>query len=356
MRPAALKKKGHVLEPVSIQGRTIARSFWGKSWCRNLEVYGDFANRLPRGRSYLTNGLVLDLKIAPGLVSALVYGTELYEIEISIAKLAKTKWDAIRSECAGRIDSLVELLNGRLSEAVMSVVTRPGTGLFPAPAEIRMRCSCPDSARLCKHLAAALYGIGARLDHRPELLFLLRQADHLELVTAAAEGPAAGATEHDAALAGADLSAIFGIDLEEPPTKAKDVSRKPKEGGPAARRAAAPEPAAPAAPAPASHVRKAKGRKSADVNPVSVGPRPHPWPSPRPPVAAPWLVPRRRRRSSARPTSARSASPRGRSRTGSSKDPPGDGDAGRLRADEGDAPSHQGVPGESGRLGFARRT
>lgn len=279
---AALKKKGHVLEPVSIEGRTIARSFWGKSWCRNLEVYGDFTNRLPRGRSYLTNGLVLDLKVAPGLVSALVYGTELYAIEISIAKLAEKKWEAIRSECAGKIDSLVELLNGRLSQAVMSVVTRPGTGLFPAPAEIRMSCSCPDSARLCKHLAAALYGIGARLDQRPELLFLLRQADHLELVTAAAEAPVVGASDHDAALAGADLSSIFGIDLEETPARAKDVSRKPKERRPAARRAASPEPAAPAAPAPTSPARKAKGRKAAGVNPVAVGPRPRPVAKPAP--------------------------------------------------------------------------
>lgn len=211
---SALKKEGHVLEPVGIEGRTIARSFWGKAWCRNLESYVDFANRLPRGRSYLSNGLVLDLKVAPGRVTGLVYGTDLYRIEVSIARLAPAKWKAIRSECAGKIDSLVELLNGRLSKGVMEIVTRPGTGLFPSPAEIRMHCSCPDSARLCKHLAAVLYGVGARLDHRPELLFLLREADHLELVTAAAEAPLAGATSADGALAGADLASIFGIDLE----------------------------------------------------------------------------------------------------------------------------------------------
>ncbi len=227
---ASLRKKGRTLEPVTIEGRTIARSFWGKAWCRNLEVYGDFSNRLPRGRSYLANGLVLDLKVAPGLVTALVQGSDLYEIEISVNKLAEAKWRAIRSECAGKVDSLVELLDGRLSQAVMSVVTRPGTGLFPSPAEIRMRCSCPDSARLCKHLAAALYGIGARLDHRPELLFLLRQSDHLELVTAAVDAPIAGPASRDEALAGVDLSSIFGIELEaatgEPTPPAR--ARKPR--------------------------------------------------------------------------------------------------------------------------------
>lgn len=225
---ASLRKKGQILEPVTIEGRTIARSFWGKAWCRNLEVYGDFSNRLPRGRSYLANGLVLDLKVAPGLVTALVQGSDLYEIEITVDRLAEAKWRAIRSECAGKVDSLVELLDGRLSQAVMSVVTRPGAGLFPSPAEIRMRCSCPDSARLCKHLAAALYGIGTRLDHRPELLFLLRQADHLELVTAAVDAPIAGPASRDEALAGADLSSIFGIDLEEATSEAKAPARARK--------------------------------------------------------------------------------------------------------------------------------
>ena len=222
---ASLRKRGQALEPVTIEGRTIARSFWGKAWCRNLEVYGDFSNRLPRGRSYLASGLVLDLKVAPGLVTALVQGSDLYEIEISVGRLAEAKWRAIRSECAGKVDSLVELLDGRLSQAVMSVVTRPGTGLFPSPAEIRMHCSCPDSARLCKHLAAVLYGIGARLDHRPELLFLLRQTDHLELVTAAVDAPIAGPASRDEALAGADLSSIFGIELEEATGSAKAPAR-----------------------------------------------------------------------------------------------------------------------------------
>ena len=261
---ALLRKKGQTLEPVTIEGRTIARSFWGKAWCRNLEAYGDFSNRLPRGRSYLANGLVLDLKVAPGLATALVQGSDLYEIEITVSKLAEAKWREIRSECAGKVDSLVELLDGRLSQAVMSVVTRPGTGLFPSPAEIRMRCSCPDSARLCKHLAAALYGIGARLDHRPELLFLLRQADHLELVTAAVDAPISGPTSRDEALAGADLSSIFGIELEEATAEPKAPARARKP-----RAAAAPK-ETPQATADLPAVPKLRRGKPAAARPAKV--------------------------------------------------------------------------------------
>lgn len=263
---AALRKKGRALEPVSIEGRTIARTFWGKSWCRNLERYSDYANRLPRGRSYLANGLVVDLKVAAGRVTALVQGSHLYEVEVSVARLPEPRWKEIRSECAGKIDSLVELLGGRLSEAVMAVVTRPGAGLFPAPADIQLRCSCPDSARLCKHLAAALYAIGARLDRSPELLFLLRAVDHLELVSAAAEAPVAAATASDDSLAGADLSSIFGIDLEggdAQPAGATRAAPAPKRAKPPVRgsrpaKAAAREARVQALPAPSPQEPAAK--------------------------------------------------------------------------------------------------
>jgi len=60
-----LRKKGHAVSPVNIQGRAIATTFWGKAWCENLERYSDFANRLPRGRTYARNGSVIDLQINP---------------------------------------------------------------------------------------------------------------------------------------------------------------------------------------------------------------------------------------------------------------------------------------------------
>jgi uncharacterized Zn finger protein len=226
---AALEKKtGHKADPVVLDGKKIAVTFWGKAWCDNLEAYGDFANRLPRGRTYVRNGSVCDLSVKPGKVTARVCGSELYDVTVTVKPLAADKWAAVKRACAGQIGSLVELLKGKLSAQVMKVVTdRPG-GLFPAPREIEMDCSCPDYATMCKHVAAALYGIGARLDRQPELLFTLRGVDHLELiaeagntpVTAAATDKAGGAGGGKRRLAAGDLGDVFGIDLEPAETGA----------------------------------------------------------------------------------------------------------------------------------------
>src|SRR5512138_901063 len=161
------KKNGHAASPVAIEGRKIASTFWGKAWCDNLEAYSDFSNRLPRGRTYVRNGSVVDLQITPGKVTARVSGSSLYKIEIKIQPLLPKIWKSIQKECAGKIDSLIELLQGKLSSAVMQVVTRQNGGLFPTPKEINLDCSCPDWADLCKHVAASLYGVGARLDSNP---------------------------------------------------------------------------------------------------------------------------------------------------------------------------------------------
>lgn len=166
-----LTDAGQSIEPVRIEGRVIAKSFWGKSWCTNLERYSNFASRLPRGRTYVRNGSVLDLQVAKGEVRAMVSGSELYTVRVTIAPATTKRWRAICKDCAGSIDSLVELLQGRLSKGVMDRVCREGDGLFPAPEEIELSCSCPDWADMCKHVAAVLYGVGARLDERPELLF-----------------------------------------------------------------------------------------------------------------------------------------------------------------------------------------
>ena len=177
-RAKELTKGGkRTLAPVIAEGRDITTTFWGDAWCRNLEGYSDFANRLPRGRSYLRNGSVLDLQIAPGRVTALVSGTEIYDVVIAVTAVPAAQWRAICRDSAGAIDSVVELLQGRLSTSVMARLCRQGTGLFPTPREIEMSCSCPDSAALCKHLAAVLYGIGVRLDRVPALLFTLRKVN-----------------------------------------------------------------------------------------------------------------------------------------------------------------------------------
>ena len=221
-----LAKGGTMLSPVTIAGTKIATSFWGKAWCTHLESYSDFASRLPRGRSYVRNGSVIDLQIAPGKITAQVMGSSLYKETITIAPLEAKRWAAIKAECAGRIDSLVGLLQGRLSDAVMLIITDRERGLFPAPFEIKLGCSCPDWADMCKHVAAALYGVGARLDAHPELLFVLRGVDYLELISGAAQAPglAAGAMAGAGAMGTAELADVFGIEIEDAAAVAAPVA------------------------------------------------------------------------------------------------------------------------------------
>ena len=214
---AKLNKAGHVLLPVAAKRGKIATTFWGHAWCQNLEHYSDFTNRLPRGRTYLRNGSVIDLKITAGEVVAQVMGSSLYGVKIAIAAVASKHWRDITRDCARSIDSLVELLEGRLSSSVMERIARPATGLFPSAREITFSCSCPDAASLCKHVAAALYGIGARLDEEPELLFRLRGVDARELIAKAGEGaaPVGKGVAADRILDASKLGEVFGIDLVE---------------------------------------------------------------------------------------------------------------------------------------------
>ena len=212
---ANLKKAVREVAPIHIAGRKIATTFWGAAWCTNLESYSDYSNRLPRGRTYVRNGSVIDLQIEAGRVSALVSGSYIYEVEIEIAALPAASWIEIKARCAGQIGSLVELLRGSLSHAVMEIVTRKGGGLFPSPHEIALSCSCPDWATMCKHVAAALYGVGARLDHAPELLFTLRGVDPVEMIEAAVDQPLPSGTWSTArVLASDELSSVFGIDID----------------------------------------------------------------------------------------------------------------------------------------------
>jgi uncharacterized Zn finger protein len=212
---AKLKKSGRVISPVEIEGRKIARTFWGESWCQNLEAYSDYSNRLPRGRTYARNGSVIDLQIEAGRVRALVSGSSFYNVEIEIRPLVKKRWNVIQTQCAGKIDSMVELLQGSISKGVMKIVTRRGEGLFPSPKEISLNCSCPDWATMCKHVAAALYGVGARLDHEPEMLFTLRGVEPAEMIAAAvADIPTTRKNGRGRILKTDDVSSVFGIELD----------------------------------------------------------------------------------------------------------------------------------------------
>lgn len=266
---AKLKKKGRVITPVLLEGRKIAQSFWGKAWCDNLERYSDFETRLPRGRTYVRNGSVVDLQIAKGKITALVSGSEIYEIDVAVTSATPEHWKAICRDCAGSIASLVELLKGKISKNVMERVCRESDGLFPTPREIKMSCSCLDGADMCKHVAAALYGVGARLDAQPELLFLLRGVDSADLISNADAG--ATSSPPDASqriLAQDDVATLFGIDMSPMSIEAapREATKKPS----ATRKAA--EPKARDSKAAASKNRKAKSssrQSAANAGPAS---------------------------------------------------------------------------------------
>jgi len=212
----AARRSGKPFDPVEpIHGR-VGVSFWGSSWNKNLAAYSDYATRLPKGLSYARNGFVMDLSISAGCVKAKVMGSAPYDVTVSIDPLPQTTWNALKSACSGEIGSLIDLLQGKLGDNAMKLVCQQKTGLFPTPKEIKFKCSCPDDASLCKHVAAALYGVSDRLDRKPELLFALRGVDAKELTAAnAATLIAAQSSIGSKELSSDDMGGLFDLDFDD---------------------------------------------------------------------------------------------------------------------------------------------
>lgn len=210
-------QRGEVFEvlPAPAGSKKLCATFWGQAWCRNLDSYQVYESRLPRGRSYLRQGKVYNLEIEPGRLTAVVAGSELYDTSIHIHPLPQEQWSKIVEAGAGQVGSMLDLLSGKLGDGLMQVLTDPDNGLFPKPEEIRFNCSCPDYADMCKHVAAVLYGVGVLLDTKPELLFTLRGVDQAELLSNASAAAITDISASSDDLSGADLSAIFGIDLSK---------------------------------------------------------------------------------------------------------------------------------------------
>lgn len=221
-----LRDLGLQAQPVDIVGNSVATSVWGQAWCRHLGSFHDYANRLPRGRSYVRHGAVIHLELEPGMIRALVHGTETYYVEVGVQPLDPDSWRDICRRCQGQIESLLALLEGKISSDVMAIVAHRKTGLLPRPGEIRLSCSCPDRAVMCKHVAATLFGVGHRLDTEPELLFELRGVDP--------EGLLFGTVEHGAStqprdddLQDEELAVVFGVAVDlggtEQPLTGEDI-------------------------------------------------------------------------------------------------------------------------------------
>jgi len=216
-----LRKNNPNIKPVTINGRAIARTWWGKSWNKNLESYADYSNRIGRGRSYVRHNGVLDLQIKSGLIESLVQGTRSipYKVKVEIKAIKKSIWNDLQKASQGEFESLQELFEGKLPESLSEIFTDKKTGLFPSPEEISFDCSCPDWAGMCKHVAATLYGIGARLDVEPELFFTLRNVNMKDLITGAIKEKAGDLLKRakkktSKVIDDADISEIFGIDID----------------------------------------------------------------------------------------------------------------------------------------------
>lgn len=258
-----LRKEGHDVQPVVIEGRSIAATWWGKSWNANLERYADYSNRIGRGRSYVRHGAVLDLAIEAGVVTALVQGSrgDPYDVEVNITPLNDATWETLRASALDRLDSLADLLAGKFPKTLQEAFFARGTGLFPTPDEIEFDCSCPDWASMCKHVAAVLYGIGNRLDQAPELLFTLRNVSVDELVAETVDATAenlldkADTASGDDVIADADIGGVFGIEFDS-----TDVADAVSLPAPATR--TSPEKAKPAA-KPRTKVKTPKTARSA---------------------------------------------------------------------------------------------
>lgn len=251
-RQIAKLSKKRKIKPVTVAGRSLARTWWGKAWNKNLERYADFANRVGRGRSYLRHSCVIHLEVEPGKVTAIVNGSDLYNITIDIDPVDEKTWEEIRKICSGKLDSIADLVDGKFPKQLEELFMKKGSGLFPSPDEISFDCDCPDWASMCKHIAACLYGIGSRLDDDPTLLFVLRKIDPAELISQTINKTTEDLLEKaenqgGRVLADSDLGDVFGIDMDDldslevpslpAPGKKASSSRKSAKKSPAKKNA-----------------------------------------------------------------------------------------------------------------------
>lgn len=208
-----LEAEGEILTPAKAHGKAIANSFWGRSWCKAIEGWNDYESRLPAGRSLLKNGGVIDLRIEENLVTAKVVADRLYEVRIFFRKQDEERLAELKKHLTGKLTSLIDLIKGELSDEVITEICSEKYGLFPDYGELKTSCDCLDDAVMCRHAAAALYGIAPRLDDEPELFFTLRGIKAEDFFDSAEAIRQTG--EDTAEIDLEDLSDTFGIDLEE---------------------------------------------------------------------------------------------------------------------------------------------
>ena len=242
-----LRERGVHVQPIETTGQIIAQRFWGRRWCDRLDSFTAHDNHLPLGRSLVRNGSVCHLEIRPGALEAMVAGSALFRVVVRIPTTEPAAWQALARTCAGRVGSLQDLLRGALPDGVIEAVAGPERGLLPSRSELDPHCGCGDGAALCRHAAAALYGVGRRLDAAPELLFRLRGVDETDLLAAATASPASATRARTVAQRLPAEPAATEPAAAQPapghPVTAMPAAAEPAPGHPAAARPAAAKPA-----------------------------------------------------------------------------------------------------------------
>ena len=179
--------------------------------------YADYENRIERGRSYLRNDAVVDLKIKGNEIYSRVLGGgyKPYRIRIRIDALSERQRLNIEQQASGKLQDLESLIQGNFPKDLKNLFFQKG-GLFPSPNEIHFDCNCPDWADMCKHVAAVMYGIGIRIDTNPTQLFELRGIPIESLLTRVIDDKVSNMLKNvdvksARIIKDADISSIFGI-------------------------------------------------------------------------------------------------------------------------------------------------
>ena len=169
------------------------------------------------GRRYFRSGTVVDLKIRGGRVEARVQGSRKvpYKVDIRISPLSEEKCQEIIARCGRKIQTIDKLINGEFPDELRDLFTGEN-GLFPSPREISFNCTCPDWALMCKHVAAAMYGIGVRFDENPFYFFHLRGIDVDRFIDVALENKVESMLRNaeqpsERILRETDLTGLFGV-------------------------------------------------------------------------------------------------------------------------------------------------
>ncbi len=199
------------IAPLHLRHKTkLAASFWGRAWCRHLEIFHELDYRFSAGRTLLRAGAVLDLRCRETLLAAWVFDLEFYKVTIRFEPLDPAKWARFVGKAQGQVSSLLDLLAGKVPDSLAQLIADPSWGLFPESSELCFSCTCLDHASLCVHVSACLYGIGVRGDESAGLFFALRRVNPQEIIS----GLASELRSQPGELPKLDLGQLFAIELE----------------------------------------------------------------------------------------------------------------------------------------------